>query len=188
MEHYSRERRRKLIRLKGYDYSNDGCYFITICTKDRECLFGEVRNKKMILNNAGFVARKCWLGIPNHFPNIILNEFITMPNHVHGILVIDNAVGVQNFEPLRRNRFQKIIPRSIGSIIRGYKIGVTKWFRQNTDCYDVWQRLYYDHIIRNERSLDCIREYIRNNPGNWKSDRNNILNNKFYSGGMKYRK
>ncbi|GAB5047449.1 hypothetical protein TdN_18410 [Thermodesulfovibrio sp. TK110] len=93
----------------------------------------------MVLNDTGQIAQKCWLEIPDHYPNMILDEFVIMPNHIHGIIFINNKktnVGVQNFEPLQ-NRYQKIIPKSIGSIIRGFKIGVTKLFRQNTDLYDI---------------------------------------------------
>lgn len=159
------------IRLKEYDYSQPGEYFVTICTKNRECLFGDVMNGKMILNEYGKIAQQFWVEIPNHYPNIELDEFIVMPNHLHGIIII--SVGIQNFESLpKRNQFQHIIPKSIGSIIRGFKIGVTKWFRQNTEIYNVWQHNYYEHIIRNEKSLNEIREYIINNPINWEKDHN----------------
>jgi putative transposase len=164
---------RHSIRLKGYDYSQTGMYFITICVHDKVHLFGEIFNHKMILNSAGEIAKKCWLEIPNHYPNVILHEYVIMPNHVHGIIEIINAVGVQNFEPLppQKNRYQKIIPCSIGSIIRGFKIGVTKWFHKNTNIIDLWQRNYYEHIIRNEKSHNNISEYIINNPINWQKDR-----------------
>ncbi len=176
MEYNFSKRRRKLIRLKGFDYSSDNCYFITICTKQKECLFGNIINQKMVLNNAGVIAKKYWLEIPKHYQYIILDEYIVMPNHIHGILVIDKKypVGVQYIEPLRQNKFQKIISGSIGAIVRGYKIGVTKWYRQNTRYKIVWQRLFYDHIIRDERSLNIIRNYIKENPKNWLFDRNNI--------------
>ena len=179
---------RRSIRLKGYDYSQPGWYFITIVVQNRQMLFGDVVNGEMVLNNAGRIADQCWREIPKHYPNVQLDEYVIMPNHVHGIIGIimddKNAgaknftnVGVQNFEPLRfesmhrENKYQKIIPRSIGSIIRGFKIGVTKWFRQNTEIYTVWQRNYWDHIIRNEIELNRIRDYIINNPKNWNKDR-----------------
>jgi REP element-mobilizing transposase RayT len=178
---------RKSIRLKGYDYSQNGLYFITICTYNRECLFGEIINKKMILNDAGKIANECWLKIPEHFPDAVLHEHVVMPNHVHGIIELagpvaagdENAVGVQNFEPLQpptpppppQNQFQHIIPRSMGSIVRGYKIGVTKFFRDNTDIYHVWQRNYHEHIIRTEQSYWRISEYIINNPDVWENDK-----------------
>ncbi|MEM2174632.1 MAG: transposase, partial [Candidatus Micrarchaeia archaeon] len=145
---------RRSIRLKGYDYSQPGAYFITICTKDRKCLFGNVIDGKMILNDAGHIAQKCWLEIPDHYPNVILDEFIIMPNHIHGIIIIN--VGANNNSPRQINNNsprqandnspQPSLFRSpsgtIGSIVRGFKIGVTKWFRQNTNIYDVWQRNY----------------------------------------------
>jgi putative transposase len=195
---------RKSIRLKGYDYSQNGLYFLTICTYNRECWFGEIIDKEMILNDAGKIANECWLNIPEHFPNAVLHEHVVMPNHVHGIIELsgtattvdennvgvqdtgEQTVGVQNFEPLPsvpsppvpspptpspQNQFQHIIPRSIGSIVRGYKIGVTKFFRDNTDIYHVWQRNYHEHIIRSEQSYLRISEYIINNPKVWENDK-----------------
>lgn len=162
---------RRSIRLQGYDYSQPGGYFITICTHNRKCLFGDVVNGEMILNAFGDIVKNCWLEIPEHFPHVGLDEYVIMPDHVHGIIIIKNNVGVQNFEP-PQNQYQKIIPKSIGSIIRGFKIGVTKWFRQNTDIYIVWQRNYYEHIVRNEYELNKIRTYIINNPKNWEFDKN----------------
>lgn len=160
---------RKSIRLKGYDYSKAGLYFITICTHQRECLFGNIEHDETQLNNMGIIANACWMDIPNHFPNAVLHAHIIMPNHVHGIieLTMDGDVGVvgdvgaENFLPLpnqpQRNDFQQMIPRSIGSIVKGFKIGVTKWCR-NTLTQEfpsqriVWQRNYYEHIIRNEQA------------------------------------
>lgn len=206
---------RRSIRLNGYDYSQAGLYFITICCENREHRFGKIENNEMILNDAGAIAEKCWLEIPNHFPNAILHEHIIMPNHIHGIIQLktDDVVrvenlqphhtepqrntpspipvgvenfqplqqnttplvrvqntGVQNFEPQRRNEFQKIIPRSIGSIVRGYKIGVTKWYRNNGDIDKIWQRNFHEHIIRDEKSYRNISNYIINNPAKWNTD------------------
>lgn len=168
--------RRRSIRLQGYDYSQAGLYFITICCYEKECLFGEVKNGEMILNNAGKIADDCWLEIPKHFPNAVSHEFIIMPNHVHGIIELTQnnigTVGVENFQPrLQRHEFQKMIPRSIASIIKGYKIGVTKWMRSNTPVHSVWQRNYYEHIIRNEQSYQLISRYIVNNPRKWDEDK-----------------
>lgn len=188
---------RRSIRIQGYDYSQEGLYFITICTHNRECLFGNVgvvgvknleplqpQPSTMILNDAGHVANECWLKIPEHFPKVVLHEHIVMPNHVHGIIEI---VRVEDFQPLhdirKRNEFQKIIPRSVGSIVRGYKIGVTKWFRSNVGVQNVgvqdfeplpqpiWQRNYHEHIIRNEKSYQIISDYILHNPEKWEQDK-----------------
>ena len=168
---------RRSVRIKNYDYASDGYYFITICTKNKIEYFGEIINGKMVLNECGKIADQCWREIPEHFPDASLDEYIIMPNHIHGILIIKMpAAGAQNFVPLRQtNEFQHIIPRSLGSIIRGFKIGVTKWRRQNNYDFE-WQKNYYDHIIRDKKSLDKIREYIRNNPPQWELDKNNPEN------------
>ncbi len=178
MPYNSNIHHRRSVRLKGYDYSQAGLYFITICTHIRECLFGEIEmvgiSHVMSLSDAGKIANECWLEIPKHFPNTVLHEHIVMPNHVHGIIELVNEanIGVENFQPLHeRNEFQKMIPRSIGSIVKGFKIGVTKWFRTNTDVETVWQRNYYEHIIRNEQSYQTISEYIINNPAKWNDDK-----------------
>ena len=150
----------------------------------------------MHLNAMGTVADACWRAIPGHYPNVRLDEFVIMPNHVHGVLVIDGnggvpqtnvgaktdvgettpMVGAQNFVPLRVSRksaeFGKIIPRSISTIVRGFKTGVTKWARNNTDQHIIWQRNYYEHIVRDDDALHGIRQYIRDNPAKWKDDDN----------------
>jgi len=173
---------RRSIRLKGYDYAQEGFYFITICCQDRAQLFGEIMNAEMILNECGEIADNCWLEIPKHFQNVELHEYVIMPNHVHGIIQIKfksitptvlPSVGANDYSPLQT--VKRSLPRSpsktIGSIVRGFKIGVTKWMRQNTNVYDVWQRNYYDNIIRDEQSYQRISDYIRNNPKNWKEDK-----------------
>ena len=168
---------RRSIRLQGYDYSQAGLYFVTICCLDKVCRFGRVEDDVMILNTAGKFADACWLAIPEHFPNAILHEYVVMPNHVHGIIQL---VGAENLLPLC-NEFQKMIPRSIGSIIKGFKIGVTKWFRNANGVAEnvlplrslqsVWQVNYYEHVIRNQESYLMISNYIINNPATWKNDK-----------------
>lgn len=204
---------RRSIRLQGYDYSREGLYFITICCQDRAHFFGKIAEKCLQLNDAGIQAQQCWLDIPNHFPNVVLHEFIIMPNHIHGIIEfvgannyspnqslpqqpllahqplphnfgvndpemgnggknIEMANGAKNFSPLWRSP-----SKTIGSVIRGFKIGITKWMRNNTNVVNVWQRNYYDHIIRNKKDYHRISEYIKNNPILWKEDR-------FYDNGI----
>jgi putative transposase len=161
-----KEMGRRSIRLKEYDYAQHGAYFVTICTENRECLFGNIIDGKMRLNEAGNIAETCWKKIPLHYPSVMLDEYIVMPNHIHGILSINNpSESTQN-----TNKFQKIISGSIGAIVRGYKTGVTKWFRANTNIFMVWQRNYYEQVIRDEADLNHIREYIIYNPTNWKDD------------------
>jgi REP element-mobilizing transposase RayT len=168
---------RKPNRLKDYDYSQDGYYFVTLCTKNRENFFGKIKNGKMILNKYGDIAKKCWLEIPEHFSHVILDEFIIMPNHVHGILIIKNkTVGNKNFCS-QEIPWQTKLSKSLSSIIRGFKIGVTKYFCEKNNHDFQWQKSFYDHIIRNEESLFKIREYIQNNPLKWElgKDRNHLL-------------
>jgi REP element-mobilizing transposase RayT len=320
---------RRSIRLKEYDYAQEGLYFLTLCTKNRVCLFGHIENGAMILNEAGVHAQKCWLEIPEHFPQVVLHPFIVMPNHVHGVIEITNTVGANYHSPHTTNEHSPddkanyhsphttneysphdkanyhsphttneyssddkashhsphitnehspqdkanyhsphpenisthdetnnvlgidepnndssidemknhsfihetnnnssidesknissidetenishidetnggddganndshgnganndspLPPRSpsqtVGSIERGFKIGVTKWFRtngpdvgaKNFSPLPIWQRNYYDHIIRNETAYNRIVQYIINNPSNWKEDK-----------------
>ena len=162
--------RRRTIRLRDYNYKQNGAYFVTICVRNKECVLGSIIKGKMILSEIGKIVFDYWFEIPKHFQNVKLDEFCVMPNHIHGILLLNN-VGVQNFEPLR-NKFQHIIPKSIGSIIRTYKTAVTHWSKQN-DYNFFWQRNYYNHIIRNENELNEIREYINNNPLKWELDNEN---------------
>jgi len=171
---------RRSIRLKGYDYSQAGAYFLTICTHGRECLFGEIVDGEMRLNDAGLFVKQCWFDIPRHFPHAELDAFVVMPNHVHGIIVITDSVGAKDFSPLFSPlpaTHTPLIspPRTIGSIVRGFKIGATKWFRTNTDISIVWQRNYYEHVIRDEADLHRIRQYITDNPMCWAEDEENPL-------------
>ncbi len=170
----------KSLRLKHYDYSQGGGYFVTICTHNRECVLGGLINKEFILSLIGEKAKEFWQEIPMHFENVQLDVFVAMPNHIHGIIIIkdDKNVGVQNFEPLR-NKFQHIIPKSLGSIIRTYKSVLTSWCKNNGFANFRWQRNYYEHVIRNEKELKHIREYIQNNPLKWELDRENPKSENF---------
>lgn len=169
MKYNPNKHHRKSIRLKGFDYAKANLFFITINCDKRAHYFGKIENQKMILNEAGMIANHCWLEIPLHFPNVILHEYMIMPNHIHGIIEIteNNHSEDQLNYPPRQNAYQKIIPNSIGSIVKGFKIGVTKWFRINTNIETVWQKNYYEHIIRNEQAYENISKYIINNPMNW---------------------
>jgi len=170
---------RRSIRLQGFDYSKSGFYFLTLVCKDRIHRFGKVENGKMVYNDIGKIAHECWLEIPKHFPKVILHEFVIMPNHIHGIIELKNNAEVESVNhkmqrnEFKRNEFQKMIPRSISSIVKGYKIGITKWFRknypQNADNEPVqfWQRDYYEHIIRDKLSYYNWSIYIKNNPRKW---------------------
>ena len=172
---------RRSIRLPEYDYRQVGAYFITICTHNRIPLFGDVVDDEMRLNEAGRIVWECWKAIPDHYAHAKTDAFIAMPNHVHGIIVIGYdgraGVGANNYSPLQHNASQFRSPsKTLGSIVRGFKIGVTKWFRANTDIYLVWQRNYYEHVIRNESALRDVRQYILHNPAKWGDDPDNPRN------------
>lgn len=209
---------RRSIRLKGFDYTQEGAYFVTICTQNQACLFGDIVNGQMRLNDVGTIADICWRAIPEHFPRVVLDVFVIMPNHVHGIIWIgpgnranvgakdvgisanlgakdvgisDNVgakdmeisdnVGAKNFSPLPPRLSQRGASafrspsKTVGSIVRGFKIGVTKWVRSNKNFYTVWQRNYYEHIIRNETALNRLRQYIADNPAHWADDQENPI-------------
>jgi putative transposase len=170
---------RRSIRLKGYDYRRQGAYFVTICTHDRLCLFGEVVGGEMRLNEYGRIALGCWKEIPLHFPQAELDAFVVMPNHVHGIIVLTvgarHAVPLQNGISEKTEQFGKPVAGSIPTIIRSFKSATTRHINalRGTPGSPVWQRNYYEHIIRNEESLNRIREYIKTNPLRWAMDSEN---------------
>ncbi|HSW88051.1 MAG TPA: transposase [Candidatus Saccharimonadales bacterium] len=174
------QRERKRNRLQYYDYSQNGWYFITICTKNREEFFGKIKNDQMILNEIGEITKQCWIEIPNHFSNVVLDEFVIMPNHVHGIIVIRNVdniiMGNKDVCSLQDGLWQTKLSGSLSSIVRGFKIGVTKWCHQNNVNNFLWQKSFYDHVIKDEKSLYNIRTYIHNNPLKWAMDKNNLEN------------
>jgi len=174
-----------------WDYADDGIYFITICTQDKINYFGDVVNEEMDLNGVGDVVNKFWLEIPKHFNNVILDEYIVMPNHVHGIIFIDNNdistererrdVALQRlYDYHGKNRqMSKISPqqKSLSTIIRSYKSICTKIINQKYFTINfAWQSRFYDRIIRNEHELNNVRNYIYNNPYKWTINRNNIEN------------
>jgi len=172
---------RQSIRLKGYDYAQAGAYFVTICTQGRVHLFGDVVNGEMVLNDAGGAAQICWHDIPAHYPNIRLHEFIVMPNHIHGIIEIAGGVGAENIPPVQMKNMppiqrQNIPSPPLGNIVRGFKIGVTKWCQKNhlhPIGKSVWQRNYWEHIVRDASEYQRIATYIRNNPLKWDMDQLN---------------
>jgi putative transposase len=167
--------RRKFIRLKNYDYSQDGAYFITICAHNRECIFGKINGGIMIKNKLGVIVYNEWKKSAEIRKEIILDEFIVMPNHLHGVVFISRDGRPPAAPTLVHIGIQK---KSIGSLVGGFKSTVTKQINQIDGTYSrpIWQRNYYEHIIRNETMLSKIREYIINNPLNWDKDKINPIN------------
>jgi REP element-mobilizing transposase RayT len=163
---------RKSLRLKDYDYSLPGYYFVTICTYDRACIFGSIINTENKLNQHGMIAQKYLLDISSHFESVNMDCFVVMPNHIHFILQI-NSVGAihelldnQGIQEKESNRRQMLLPKVVGY----YKMNVSKQIRLQTPDTKVWQRNYYEHVIRNENELEVHREYIQNNPLKWDQD------------------
>jgi putative transposase len=172
---------RRSIRLKGYDYTQAGSYFITICTQSRECLFGEIANGKMGLNKFGKIARDEWLVTAELRNYIELGEWVVMPNHFHGIIMIVNDEGGMAHPGTARRAptgmvdgggFGKSVAGSIATIVRSYKSAVTKRINEMRGIPGgvVWQRNYWEHIIRDEKSFAIISEYILNNAQKWEED------------------
>jgi REP element-mobilizing transposase RayT len=182
MSHDSNKNQRRSIRLKDYDYSQAGAYFLTICTYNRKCLLGEVINGEMVLNELGKVVEREWLRATEIRSHVELDEFIILPNHIHGIIVVNESnvrATCRSPEGEGTSPLQKG-PRSasIGAIIAGFKSAVTRQINdlRGTPYTPVWQRNYYEHVIRNEDNLDEIREYIVNNPLKWDLDSENPNN------------
>ena len=169
------KRRRTHNRLPCYDYSQNGYYFVTICTWENAEWFGQIRNNKIQLSKLGKIVEQCWKEIPNHFPNSKLDGFVIMPNHVHGIIIINHAY-VRNAHVRSvhgQDRTKMLLPK----IIHGFKSSSTRHINGMQQFIRFrWKKSFYDHIIRDENDLNRIRHYIQNNPAQWKSDRNNPKN------------
>jgi putative transposase len=159
-------RGRKYIRLRDFDYSSANAYFITICTENFYCYFGEIRNGIMGYSEIGNVA-SCYLeAIPPIRRNVVLDEFIVMPNHVHCIIEIKG----ESFSLENRNRYSKPVSGSVSVIINQYKGSVKKWCNENGFTDFEWQGRFYDHVIRDNEEYWAIKNYIISNPSNWSKD------------------
>ena len=170
---------RHSMRLYGYDYSCDGLYFITLCCQQWMCLFGEIIDNEMVLNEAGHVAEEEWQNTINIRPGqVLLHEYVIMPNHMHAIVEITQSTSLSTLRSIYNNwhaGFPEVVDdnpipcrspsHTLGAIVRGYKAAVSKRLG-----FTVWQRNYYEHIIRNSQSYQRISEYIIINPENWQGD------------------
>lgn len=202
MKYDPEKHHRRSIRLRGYDYSQPGAYFVTVVTQDRVCLFGEVVNGEMRLNDVGHMVRQEWADLPSRFPNIDLDAFIIMPNHIHGIIIITdvNPVGAglvpaqegatvgrgpvgAGLVPAQEGATTRVAPtapNTVGDIVGAFKSITTVQYTYGVKHCGwppfrgrLWQRNYYEHIVRNEESLNRVRDYILNNPLLWETDREN---------------
>jgi REP element-mobilizing transposase RayT len=149
--------RRNSLRLPDYDYTTSGAYFVTVCIKERKCILGEIRDGEMRSNCLGRIIEKTWVHLPQHYPATVLDEFILMPNHIHGLLWLSTSAN------------------NLSEVIRGFKTFSAKRINQTlgTPGRPVWQRGFYDHVVRSEHALTKIRTYILNNPAQWHLDREN---------------
>ncbi len=175
--------RNETCRLTGHDYSAGGKYFVTICTHGMKSYFGNISVGKMVLSEPGQIANNTWYELPEHFPNVSLGEFVVMPNHIHGIVIIEplcvvvgalhatSVVGALHATSLQqtKNKFMSSIspaPGSLPAVIRSYKSAVSKSVHL-TDPDFSWQPRYYEHVIRSDQEMFRIKQYIINNPGKW---------------------
>jgi putative transposase len=174
MEKYKNRYRSETARLKNHDYGSDGWYFVTICTNNRDHYFWEIAPHVGIYVGTqnfaslqptpiGEIAHQYWMEIPNHFPFVVLDEFVIMPNHVHGLIYFNKPE--YSYRIQQPNQFG---PQSqnLASVIRGYKAAVKKYATINNISFS-WQSRYHDHVVRTDRGLQAIRRYIKNNPTKW---------------------
>lgn len=202
MKYNSQKHHRRSTRLKDYDYSQSGTYFVTICAHNRACLFGNITDNKMILSTIGEIARNILSEIPAHFHNVELDRHVIMPNHIHGIIIIkqnnnpgliyrpheNNHCCMDSIDRTKENNYRRrglinqtpthwILMKNanvtLGKIIRHFKAKSTKFIHNNGHSSFKWQRNYYEHIIRNEKELHGIRHYIIHNLLKWDLDREN---------------
>ena len=160
--------RRRSLRLKGYDYTQAGAYFVTLVVRDRSCLFGEIANGEVQLNEIGMLVADRWEWLATQYTYVTLDEYVIMPNHFHGIIVIDTTTTT-----MPSNR------KPLGRLVGAFKTVMTKQFNlaHGTKGRPIWQRNYYERIIRDENELARIRKYILDNPARWSLDRENPLRN-----------
>ena len=158
-EHETPRSRRSSPRLAGFDYAQEGYYFVTICTRGHEPLFGHIRDGTMHISQIGEVVEREWRAIPDYEPSTHLDAWIVMPNHIHGVISLHS--------------FEDGPTRGLSSIIAGFKGRSTRNVNRalGRDGTSSWERSFYDHVVRDDADLDRIREYIMNNPARWDADR-----------------
>ena len=159
---------RRSIRLKEYDYSAEGLYFVTLCSHEHQCIFGKIIDDNVILSKYGEIIEEVWRTLPQHFTNIVCHEYVIMPNHMHCIIQINNNVGAGSARPAKEQNTSPLQKITLGNIVAFYKYNTTKLANRNVQ---LWQRNYYEHIIRNQQSYEEIAAYIVENPIHWKRDK-----------------
>jgi putative transposase len=172
---YKNTYRIESARLQMYDYTQAGCYFVTLCVHRHQCVFGEVQGEEIHFNEIGTIAQRCWEEIPRHFPCVDLDSFVVMPNHIHGIIVIKDLGRDVQLNVSTEKTYAEISPRrgSLSVIIRTFKAAVTTFCRTNGYQDFRGQSRFYDHIIHDDKDLDNVRNYIIDNPLKWATDEEN---------------
>jgi putative transposase len=165
---------RKHLRLINWDYSKEGVYCVTICCHDNQKLFGSICNGQITLSAIGEISSQYWSEIPLHFPHVKLDEFVVMPNHIHGLIILDYSLIGSRHGVTLQSKFSRPTKNSVSVIVNQYKSSVKRWCNKNGHCDFQWQSRFYDQIIKNEIAIDNIREYIQNNPRNWTEDDLNL--------------
>jgi REP-associated tyrosine transposase len=174
-----KEPRRRPLRLAGFDYSQPANYFVTICAQGHNCIFGYVSGTEMRLNSAGMAVQEAWFGLPSRFPSVALRELVVMPNHLHAIVGLTwpmqpSKAGAASGAPTEKNCAPSY--PALGDVIRAFKsisaIEINRILGHRGE--PVWQRNYYEHIIRNLDEYERIRKYILENPGHWHDDPENV--------------
>lgn len=163
--------RRKNLRLRGYDYAQAGFYFVTVCAQDRICLLGEIIDGVMQLNSQGALVEQAWLDLPNHYPHVELDQFVAMPNHFHGILILTVGAGFK-LAPTTDSNPVPTKRHGLPEIVRAFKSFSARRINElrQTPGVSIWQRNYYEHVIRDDADYQRIAEYVVNNPAKWTED------------------
>jgi putative transposase len=164
-------KKRKTIRLKGYDYRQPGYYYVTFCSMDRQCIFGEIKGTAFVPNVIGAKINELWQTLPDHFLNVSLDVMQVMPNHVHAIIIINDHFRESSPDPQPFNG-----EATLGQIVGYWRYQVSKQLHARDNDLEFWQDNMYEHIIRNEHELQLIRQYIFDNPGAWAEDQENPAN------------
>jgi REP element-mobilizing transposase RayT len=166
-------RHRRSIRLAHHDYQSSSAYFVTICTRARDCVLGEVEDADVRLTPMGKIVRNCWLEIPDHVEGAELDAFVVMPNHLHAILLLGERLGhSMNGEEFHGERFGQARPRTLSGVVRSYKAATTRRVRTaaGNQTLHLWQRGYFERVIRSAGELTRFRRYIEANPSRWQVD------------------
>jgi REP element-mobilizing transposase RayT len=169
MSLYKHKYRIETTRLKNWDYSNIGYYFVTNCIHEHKCILGHIQDDFMILNNNGSIVSTCLDNLRDYYPNMLVDQYVVMPNHVHMIIFIHTSPSETGWKPVSTDRIKY---HGLSEIVRGFKTYTSKNINKlrGTKGTPVWQKRFYERVIRDEKQLNSIREYVYYNVLNWNKD------------------